>query len=114
VKTPVPQPQTTLAPRAALSSLPDFTTALSRALGIRLRSDDHLVTDLRFDSLEMYEVLIVAEDLAGVEIPDDRFDKVQTVSDLYGIFLAASSALGTPDYAPLPPPVDAVQCRIRA
>ena len=77
---------------AALSSVADFAAALSEALGIPLRPDDHLTNDLRLDSLQMYELLIVAEEITGLSLADDQLHAALTVSHLYDAVLTVAGS----------------------
>ena len=50
---------------------------------VRLVTDDaHLSRDLRADWLDRLELIILVEEIAGVEITDNEADRIEVVGDL--------------------------------
>ena len=48
-----------------------------------LSNDSLLVDDLRADSLTLVEITMAIEDQFDLSIPDERWEKVRTVGDLF-------------------------------
>lgn len=48
-------------------------------------SESNLFSDLHFDSLDMVEICMAIEDHYRINIPDDAFEYVSTVQDLYNL-----------------------------
>jgi len=58
---------------------------LSRASGLPVSSisrDSHLTKDLGFDSLDTIDLVLQMEDQFHIAIPDEDYDKLQTVSQI--------------------------------
>ena len=49
----------------------------------QLTTDARIVADLGADSLDVVEISMTLEELFEVSIPDEQWDKVETVGELY-------------------------------
>lgn len=59
---------------------------LLRALDVnreQLTPDARIIEDLGADSLTVMEIVMAVEDRFNLSIPDDRWEKVKSVGDLY-------------------------------
>ena len=59
---------------------------LVRALDVnreQLTPDARIIEDLGADSLTVMEIIMAMEDRFSLSIPDDRWEKVKSVGDLY-------------------------------
>ena len=59
---------------------------LARELDVnreQLTSDARIIEDLGADSLTVMEIVMAVEDRFNLSIPDDRWEKVKSVGDLY-------------------------------
>ncbi|CAN5580674.1 hypothetical protein BH20ACT2_BH20ACT2_09540 [soil metagenome] len=54
-------------------------------------ADARLEEDLELDSVELFEVLIAIEEVAGVVIDDDAVEGVQTLGDLHTLVRRAAA-----------------------
>ena len=60
---------------------------VSEQLGVpqeEISSTSHFVDDLKADSLDVVELVMEFEDEFGITIPDDDYEKIQTVGDAVG------------------------------
>jgi acyl carrier protein len=48
---------------------------------------DRLVEDLGFDSIQMFEILLLLEETGNHEVPDEVQAALQTVGDVYDVYL---------------------------
>ena len=53
---------------------------------VRLREETHLVEDLGFDSVLVFELLLVVEDWIGVMLPVALIGQLVTMGDVYAVF----------------------------
>jgi acyl carrier protein len=60
-----------------------------------LAADARLVEDLCFDSVLMFELLLVVEDLAGVTLPDALVGQLVTVRDAFAVYAARAADGGS-------------------
>ena len=63
-------------------ALAELKTIIGEHMGIapdKIGDDDHLVSDLGCDSLDLVEIAMKAEEHFGVTIPDDAAEHSQTV-----------------------------------
>lgn len=66
------------------------TEAAQLAPGNTAAPSDKLEDDLKFDSLDLLEVILKIEEALGVEVPDPDVEFVDTVGDLIDVFLRLS------------------------
>ena len=52
----------------------------------RLRDDTRLVADLGFDSVLLFELLLVLEEWLGVTLPEALLGQLETVGDVYELY----------------------------
>jgi acyl carrier protein len=53
---------------------------------ITLYDETHLVDDLGFDSVLLFELLLVIEDWTGVMLPEALLPHLETVGDVYEVY----------------------------
>jgi acyl carrier protein len=66
-----------------------FAAALFAELELPVTAlDDHirLIDDLGFDSVLLFELLLVIEDWVGVLLPEALLPQIQTVGDVYEVY----------------------------
>ena len=71
----------------------DVIRIMSETLEIspeQITSDLEFNSDLRFDSLQLYEFVIDVEETYNIRLPDELLDKVKTVDDMIDVVLELS------------------------
>jgi len=66
-----------------------FAAALLAELelpAVDVRDDTRLVDDLGFDSVLLFELLLVIEDWAGVMLPEALLPHLETAGDVYEVY----------------------------
>jgi RimJ/RimL family protein N-acetyltransferase len=95
---------------AALVDLDEFCARafapLGRTAPAPLRPDLHLVDDLGFDSLELYQFQVVVEELCGHELPDEVLAQIDTLGAAHEWYQvkAGQAGQGGPTGAAVRPP----------
>jgi acyl carrier protein len=56
-----------------------------------LRADAAVVADLGFDSLLIFEIVLLIEELSGVTLPEALIGQLVTLDDFYSIYLTRAS-----------------------
>ena len=67
---------------------------LSRCTGLPTSSiseESHLMKDLGFDSLDTIDLVLQMEDHFHIEIPDEDYEKLQTVGEIESYLLVRSN-----------------------
>ena len=59
---------------------------------VSLREETRLVDDLGFDSVLVFELLLVVEDWIGVMLPEALIGQLVTVGDVYAVFRSRAGA----------------------
>jgi acyl carrier protein/RimJ/RimL family protein N-acetyltransferase len=99
--------------QATAPAVADLTRFCALALGPLgrdvpdpLRADLHLVNDLGFDSLELYEFQVLIEELCGQALPDDLLAQIDTLGAAFEwCRVKAGQSAPRPDRRPARPPL---------
>lgn len=63
----------------------ELTAMIERRVGTPrddIKADSRFVEDLKFDSIDILELVMVAENEYNVELPDEQMDNAKTVLDV--------------------------------
>ena len=58
---------------------------------VALRADAAVVADLGFDSLLVFEIVLLIEELAGVTLPEALIGQLVTMDDFHSIYVTRAS-----------------------
>ena len=67
----------------------DFCLRLNEVTGVAVEEmtpETRLIEDLALDSFGLLELLIIMEDTAGVEFPDDLLPQIRTLGDAHSFY----------------------------
>jgi acyl carrier protein len=83
-----------VSPAAEVLAFEDFAERLLNELELapmQLCEDARLVDDLGFDSVLVFELLLVVEDWIGVMLPEALIGQLMTMGDVYAVFRARAA-----------------------